>query len=101
MLVVGTYSRQVLIYYHDGSSWRPLADTSHLFNEPSSNYERHVKTNGSGTEFFFASPSHNYAVKRGGLLEMFELDYDSDLDGVGDKEDQLPMSLLRGGGYRS
>ena len=96
VLVVGTYSRQVLIYYHDGSSWRELADTSHLFNEPSSNYARHVKTNGLGTEFFYASPSHNYAAKRGGLVEMFELDYDSDLDGVGDKEDQLPNVSLAG-----
>ena len=96
VIVIGTYSQQAFVYFNDGINWRSMADTSHIFGEPSSNYGRHVKINAEGTQFFIASPEHNYKVKRGGLLETIELDYDTDLDGVGDSSDQLPTVSLQG-----
>ena len=96
VLMVGTHSREVFVYFDDGESWQPLADTSSVFYEPSSDYARLVKTNESGTQFFVASPRHNYAAKRGGLVETFTLDYDSDLDGVGDLADSFRDISLGG-----
>ena len=96
VILIGTYSQQAFVYFNDGANWRSMADTSHIFGEPSSNYGRHVKVNVDGTQFFIASPEHNYKVKRGGLVETIELDYDTDLDGVGDSSDQLPTVSLQG-----
>ena len=96
VLVVGTRSRQVFVYFDDGESWQPQADTSSVFYEPSSDRARLVKTNELGTQFFAASPGNNYAAKRGGLVETFTLDYDSDLDGVGDQADVFKDIALGG-----